>query len=39
MLYEELLDSCQARFAAFFQNVPLFETQFTYTPFHAQCYQ
>lgn len=38
MLYEELLVSCKSRFDNFFQNVPVFENQFTWSGFNEQCY-
>lgn len=39
MLYEELLDNCKKRFDEFFENVPIFENQFTWSDFNARCYE
>lgn len=39
MLYEELLDSCRERFAAFFHNVSLFENHFQWHAYNAECYE
>ena len=39
MLYEELLASCKERFDAFFANAPIFENQFTWSDFNAECYE
>ncbi len=39
MLYEELLASCKNRFDKFFENVPIFENQFTWSGLNAKCYE
>ncbi len=39
MLYEELLVSCKERFDKFFENVSIFENQFTWNDFNVHCYE
>lgn len=39
MLYEELLISSKERFDKFFENVPIFENQFTWSDFNSRCYE
>ena len=39
MLYQELLDSCRARFDEFFQNVPIFNNQFMWNEYNNACYR
>lgn len=39
MLYEELLESCKDKFRAFFENVTIFDNQFTFSLINEQLYK
>lgn len=39
MLYKDLLEFSKERFTEFFKNVPIFENQFTWSPYNEQCYR